>query len=75
MLTPNFQYHKAVTRDQYMLTPSILSHNSRNVWPIQDQYTLKLGRRDFNASTNLPARGPTLQTSSLVVQPYGPPRP
>ena len=31
--------------------------------------------RDSNTSTNLPARGPTLRTSPLVVQLYRPPRP
>ena len=45
-----------------------------STWPIQDQYTLNLGLRDSNASTNLPARGTTLQTSPLAIQPYGPPR-
>jgi len=33
------------------------------------------GLRDSNASTNLPARGPTLRTSLFVVQLYRPPRP
>jgi len=42
-------------------------------WPIQDQYTLNLGRRDCNH--DMPAHGTTLWTSPLLVQPYGPPCP